>query len=299
MKINFTILCLLFAYCTASSQTWAPDGAVWHYTLSYFGSQDLNYNTMTVQGDTVINGITCSRLLRLHETCNTRPAKEYMYQNGSQVYYWDASSAAFLLLYDFGKQVGETYQITTRRFATVPPYDTITLRVDSLYSIVLNGQTRQVQIVEEVSAPPPPGIPLQDEVIEGIGSTWQMFPWDNAICDFQYDDGLRCYQDSTIGQFNFGLTPICEAILLSTEEARPALQLSLFPNPAHEQIKWDGLDGFEFTVSIRDSHGKLVRQDLTDRNSLSIKGLANGVYFMEVQDSHKAIHRGKFLVLNP
>lgn len=305
MKINFLLLCLLFAYFPAFNQTWAPDGATWHYSLSYFGSQDLNYNTMIVQGDSMINGVNCSRVIRLHQTCNMQPSKEFMYMDSTdRVFYWDALSNDFQLLYDFGKQTGQTYDIVSKRLSFSPPYDTIHLRIDSVFSMVLNGQARQVQVIQEIGRPS--YLPFRYEVIEGIGSNWQMFPWDNGICDYQYDTELRCYEDSTFGQYNFWGGSICTAILLSIPEPTPTeLQFSLYPNPSHDKIGWEdigaanqSLSSSEYEVKIMDSDGRLVLQQNTTTNFIGTSDLVDGVYFIEVIDRNGLSQKGKFVVLH-
>ena len=300
MKIRFTLVLLLFACSSLFSQTWAPDGAVWHYSLNYFGSWDQSYNTMTVQGDSVINGITCSRIIRLHTTCNMQPAKEFMYQDSNRVFYWDPPSNDFLLLYDFNLQVGQTYDILSKRLNMLPPYDTIHLRVDSTYSISLNGQARQVQVIGEFN-PSIPATVNQYEVIEGIGSNWQMFPWDNGLCDYQYDTELRCYEDSALGLQNFWAGSICDAIILSLDEPTPSShRLEVFPNPARNLLKWDLQNSgiHPFAVRVFDNQGSLVKQVTTYEDHVELTGLPNGVYFIEIRDDTPSTYREKFLILN-
>ena len=262
----------------------------------FFATSPLyTYNTFTVQGDTVINGITCSRLNRLHYSCNLRFYIEYMYEDSNRVYFWDNASSDFLLLYDFNLNQGDMYEVLKAYEYDIPPYDTIPVYIDSVYFINLGGQMRKVQEVSAQVYQNPPQ--TQFRIIEGIGSDWQMFFWNSETCDDQFDDELRCYEDSIIGFHNFWGNPNCEQVPTSTVKPFSSqAKLKLYPQPASNTIRWEepNPNGFEYAVTIWNQEGKRVKTKVTTQNEISVNELANGMYFLEVL-SPEGRRFGKFI----
>jgi trimeric autotransporter adhesin len=82
------------------------------------------------------------------------------------------------------------------------------------------------------------------------------------------------------------------AVVSSTNEVAKQLGLSIFPNPASNNItlKMDINEGFEpVSYSILDILGQTVEQNTIQRNNLSIdvSGLANGVYLLRANFDNK------------
>jgi hypothetical protein len=68
-----------------------------------------------------------------------------------------------------------------------------------------------------------------------------------------------------------------------------ALELSIYPNPAQESIRIDGLNNQEAEINVYDVQGKLVLQEqlLRGENLLRIEQLNAGNYFLEVVKGEK------------
>lgn len=293
----FITLFLAFAFSlNISAQSWAPDGATWHYTLNWLSATDYGYNSYTVQGDSTINGITCSRLLRHTYSCNYRPEKEFMYMDSNKVYYWNALNNDFTLLYDFGAQVGDSYEMpVVETWFPSPPYDTFTVTVDSIYMLNINGQARQVQAVHQTSKLNP-NWTITHNIIEGIGSDIQMFVWDGSSCDVQWDRGLRCYQDSILGLYETGIVDSCEETFTATGLADRVGELfDLYPNPSQDKIQWSGIEGSHFAITIWSLDGKMVKKAEVDENMTSLHGLPSGIYYIEVEAENGIKYHSKFL----
>ncbi len=306
MKARFTFLLVLIAFTTTQAQSWAPIGAKWHYELIYAFWPGSSYNTATVTSDTVINGITCSRIDWLTYSCNIRPQIEYMYQDSGRVYFWESTLNDFVRLYDFNLQTDDTLDIyTVIQSQTTPPFDTVRFVIDSIYNVVLNGQTRKVQLVQNLRFPTLNAIEYRFEIIEGIGSTYQMFPWNGPACDDQFNYGLRCYSDSTFGFYNFTGQP-CDQVITSIEDQfSNDFQLRVSSNPVSNRVYWNYSEAFleNFNaqtmaeVTILNPQGQNVKKAQTQDRQIDVTGLSNGIYFLEIKLSgHHFLE--EFLILN-
>ncbi len=299
MKFKFLLLTLLFVSTSGFSQTWAPDGAKWHYTLNFLSATYYSYNSYTVQGDTVINGTTCSRLRRHTYSCNYRPDTEYMYRDSNKVYFWNSGDSSFSLLYDFGAQTGDSYKIApVETIFPTPPYDTITVTVDSVYTLNINGQNRQVQVVHQSRAAWP-NIVTNHSIIEGIGSTWQMFTWDNIICDSQWDRELRCYEDTLLGAYNTEVADSCDEEFFGTTAMDQGIQshFTVYPKPASEFVSWKGVENGYVKARLIDIKGQVIREVETAERKIDVRELENGLYFIEVEEESGRVSRDKFLLM--
>ena len=295
MKIFYTFTFLFLLAITSKSQTWAPDGAKWHYTLNWLSATDYAFNSYTVQGDTMINGITCSKLNRHTYSCNFRPYTEYMYRDSNKVYYWNAGDNSFSLLYDFGVQPGNSYKIPVVEGNTATaPYDTFTVTIDSIYTLNINGQNKQVQVVHQTSMLYP-NWTIHHSIIEGIGSDQQMFVWDGAACDAQWDRGLRCYEDSILGLYETGIVDSCEEVftLTSLDIQLTDDEFMVYPVPASDFIHWTGTEAGFQKVRLIDINGRVIREAETYDRKMDLRGIENGIYIIEVRALSGGIMHGK------
>jgi len=295
MKQYITLLLLWLSFFSLSAQSWAPLGAKWTYNLTYAFNPTIDHNSYTVVKDTVINGTLCSRLDRLTYSCNSRPTTEYMYGDSSKVFYYNPSTNDFKLLYDFNVPPGGSYAIPILYGNQLPPYDSMFIQVDSTFVLNINGQNRNVQAISILYSFSGPNV-FHDEVIQGIGSTTSMFNWNVGICDVQFDTGLRCYEDSILGFYSTGIADSCEGRIVNL--TTPAKQSWLvYPNPLEtgETLRWQYPETGVYTAKIRDVQGKVLVVQSSSSQEISLKGLASGVYFLEIRSPQNQRHFQKIL----
>ena len=101
----------------------------------------------------------------------------------------------------------------------------------------------------------------------GIGGEWQ---------NWYVQDG------ELMRAFDTG--PDCGAVLNGTADAALSRQLHIFPNPASEQLylKWPAGKPVE-GVELRSACGQVLLREAGPVRELSLKGLAGGIYFLEVK----------------
>ena len=89
MKLVYICLCLIFSI-TLNAQIAYEDGTEWYYTtttFSAYGPPDTLINKHYIDGDATILGRSVKVLHRVRQTCDFRPAIEYIYQENDSLYF--------------------------------------------------------------------------------------------------------------------------------------------------------------------------------------------------------------------
>ena len=109
----------------------------------------------------------------------------------------------------------------------------------------------------------------------GVGGQWQNWYVQNGELMRAFDTG-----------------PDCAAVLNNTDGPALARQLKLFPNPATERIniQWPAGSRIE-GLELRNAYGQVLRREAGEMKEIDLKGLASGVYFVEVKMGQKSAVR--------
>lgn len=94
-----------------------------------------------------------------------------------------------------------------------------------------------------------------------------------------------------------------KALSMDTTQLADALNsvsnhsVSLFPNPANDELYIKGLNGFKSAVKVKiyDLGGKLLIEKNLDENHLKIHFLEKGVYIIDIQKENHTFYRGKLI----
>lgn len=255
MKQILILLITMFSL-QGFSQEWADIGALWHYTKSTIDPDLTSYTTFESVSDTIINGMPCKHLIQVDRAYDTTAVySHYMYSSNDSVFFFRDDD--FHLLLNFNAVEGDT--IVLGWYATANG-DPLLMIVDSTSTIDINGESRKIQYVDCGD-----GLVVEyaDEVIEGIGSTYYMFP----VLDGQPYGALRCYEDNVIGQFMSPFHPNhgwnfedCNQIITGITELESANRISVYPNPFTTSTSIEFiLDGkSKIQISIYNTFGQPV-----------------------------------------
>ena len=294
----------------AQHQEWAPIGAEWHYTHTYFvpppphTNPYYDYNRVVCTGDTLINGKNCRVLIPEKSNCTfwgtyTTPA-HYTWQDSGKIYLWDAAANSFGLLMDFTKNAGEHWDMPLW-YQTSYYADTVQVAVDSTDWLVVGGDSlKQLYVtytIERPNNPMDPPFTHQDVIVERFGNLTQMLPIEGPLCDWEYDSGLRCYNDSITGLYTY-VNYACDSIIQgnmgssTTKVTDKHNRVKLYPNPAQNQLTID-FEQFpvkEVFYQIFTTTGRLVQQGNlpTNEQSIPIHQLSSGLFFLQVQTEEQA-----------
>jgi len=300
-KHIFLFACImLFMLIPAKSQSeWAPVGAKWTYTQTFYFSSRIDTLVIRSIGDTIIHGKNCKILKRNKLNCDLRPMYEYMYSESGKVYYYDIQIDLFQMLYNFNAAAGESWTIYPGEPQTD---DSIEITVDSVSTVNINS-IDLIKLYVHSSAPNLGWVAMSSGVIiENIGDSYSMFPWDYGACDASWGGPLRCYQDSIIGLYNFETAPDCDYTLTSIDEYENPLSITVYPNPAKDWAAFDYTlpeNANNATLIITDAFGKtiahFVLSGIQGQQLWDTRGIVAGtyIYTLKVNGSSKT---GKIVI---
>ena len=166
--------------------TFAPQGAEWYFDVFNPWGTHPEYQRFFVDGDTIIQGHQCS-IITQHFVDTGHEGGEFVYEEDNKVYWFNPTTNAFSILYDFDAEAGESWYYEVgdcTHLATV----------DSVGSVTWNGhnyRTQWVRFNEDVQY-------YSGKIIEGIGYEKGLFP-SIYVCDglemFDAEEieYLRCY----------------------------------------------------------------------------------------------------------
>lgn len=308
MKNQFLILCLCFPLLINAQITieWDAPGASWLYrTISMSSVEYLKFQSL---GDTIIEGQVAKKIGVWEASFyNTNPIQgrsdeflhtEYMYATGDSVFRYQGG--AFVLVYDFGVQAGDSWMVTgnddhaCHQFST---QNTDVVSVESVDNKQFGAYEFEVMNVAENEY-----WSLGNKVIRGIGSTKTMFAEQVGCGDLidgtiGYLESLDCYYNNELGFVGISAdTQFCFDLITDSEGVIQEENETVFPNPASTIIYFsDNYIGKNFQIKIFDTQGKLHLYKKTITQNVDIGHLPNGVYLLNVLSEHKVVFTQKIV----
>ena len=304
MKKLFTSLAFLLASNFVFGQiVWAPQGAKWHYTVVWedFFGQMTEVIPVHVMGDTIIQGQQCRVLVGDNEDfgfgwgCHTNDGREFMYEEGGKVYFFDENSLSFGLLYDFSKNAGESWLVPLCEQLSWE-FDSLRVTVDSVTYSIISGHPLIYQHVHLESQDGSWDFG-NDIIAEGIGSLAKMFLIRDATTAHVWITELRCYASPVTSIIKFIEQPC--GFISPTTEVIENQYFTLSPNPTsdHTTLSFTLPTETAFTVQIFNSFGQKVQEHQLPiaSESLVIDGLQPGLYFVVLLSTGQPIKTKKLL----
>lgn len=297
-----TLLTLLFTFSifTFYSQGFAPTGAEWYYQEGHAFSNDIDYIKFTSRKDTLIMGKVCQKITKRHSvSCNFRKKPEYLFSRNDTVFFFDLAFNKFQVLYDFSAKKKDSWTIKVKHGNEVT---SLLITVDSVYLSQINGQNlRTLDVTYNHKGNIGNVRNYSSTIIEKIGDVKYMFNWQGTpdmVCDMNYSQGLRCYQDTNVGMYSTGIADSCNHIYSGTgiESIEPFTEIRIYPNPAHDYLEITGLGYSNYSVKLFDLQGKLLKLARTSSNmKLDISQINQGVYMILLQNEDKVIGYKKLI----
>jgi len=314
-ELNFTskkmknqlLLWGLFWLCSISNaqSVWLQDGQEWVVEIGGgFGPPAVPIN-LIVLGDTTINGINC-KTIRVPDGTGNLISVRYAYAQGNKVYSYRNNLQEFQKIYDFDANAGDTISIRRSVVGSLTQYV-----IDSTGTIDIDGFIRGIQYCKFVNS----DILGPFQIIEGAGMTRPVNPLNpnNPRCAFFFidyyscqsfvdgtDTKLWCYKDEEISLSY--TTNDCEVLLPVNNLAEDqGVRIKISPNPVHNQlnIEFQNAGNSQF-FCVRDINGKMFHQQEVTFGTVQIStaGWPNGMYYIELRDSHNQIGCQKFVVIH-
>ncbi len=295
------ILIFLSIVCGSSySQIWAPVNAEWHYSESFFMGFPISEDYIKIESvkDTLFNGVSCSKLaVRHNPMCWGRTDTEYMYSEGTKVFFWDFVLNKYQMLYDFDKEIGESWIIEV--YDLEDDIDTLIIVVDSIDMIEINSSEKIRQFVtysfiyEDFIAGIKGTMVYNGVIIESIGDQFYMFnfaPQFSMVCDANFPAGLRCYSDDELGLYETNIAPSCEHVeYVGIDQNNDEVSITLFPNPCNGIINIATELTSELYYRVLNISGQLVSSGDINNKAIHFNNSDTGLYVVEILDKEGAL----------
>lgn len=309
MKKFFLFLLFIVCLGNAYAQKWAPIGARWTYSfMEGLGTFIRSYPVLWETKDTVrIQGKLCSI------TCPKSSSGVWLtdssdmfrtmitYEDSGKVYWYVPDSAFFTVLYDFTKNVGDSWEIKGMHTRFALNSCPLKVTVMSVGLDTINGIPLKSMVIKD-----PTGMPVfGGKIIQGIGHIDLPRPIPARICatpsDVEDYFGLRCIDIPGIGFHDFKREPTCDFVRTSVMELSKNYQYRIVPNPSSGDI----------TISVASMSMKLIQTKVYDlmgrivyqspiqfvNNSASLNlDVANGTYLLELQDEGGNVQRERIVI---
>jgi len=269
-KAILVIILILFIKISAHSaaRPFAEVGTSWTYVWSFEGGFTVGYSCIK---DTIIRGKSCSLINISFRTngpgpnIHSFPDSIYIYEDSGRVFLYDSTSKGFAKIVDFNLKKGDTLHVKWHR-------DTFALEIDSIGKEIINGKSLDLLMFNGYN---------DDPFIDSIGGAYWLLP--RSFKTFYGFQGLRCFQDSTIGHYSPNNVRDCDTSWAGISKINePRAYLSIFPEPAHDfiNLNFTGIEG-KVNLTVNDALGRLVLRrtiEANEENRLDISALRAGLY---------------------
>lgn len=250
-----------------TQSSWAPEGAVWHYTY-YSGGWGIyiSFMTMTSIGDTVIQGKECSTLNLVGPGDSIPYHNEfyYTYQNNDTVFLYDGTQ--FRVLYNFNLLPGDSFESYGPQTIGLCWDDSTTLVVvDSVGYETINEVDLKYMVVHT----PENDWGFQNctnwmesyKIYQTIGCLGYMFPAKICGADGESVCALRCYEDPVFGFYATNAADSCTYEYgVGVEEIDYSNLVKVYPNPVTDQFTIELQAGkSKAELSVYSVDGRLVK----------------------------------------
>ncbi len=260
----------------AQQQEWLPDGTTWHYNTTGWAVEYGTQQKYTIEGDSLIHGKTCKKLITPFMTCNERPRINYLYKENDQLYFYEADIDSFKLLFDFTLNVGDTFTLPSWGTMTDSwQHESLLITIDSISSFIMGSDT-----LKAFHYFPEPT--FESRIIEDIGSDQAFFHiGSTGACGDESEHGLNCFTHPTYGLFEFRSNSPCS---VGIETDQPKMNVQIYPNPTSHHIQIDVPPTSNITRTvIYDNKGSIwfEKRGFPD-TSITTDQLPVGLYFVKL-----------------
>ena len=262
-----------------------PLGSEWYYEIENENGS-ITYQYMYQAGDTVVGNEPTHILVKINtlydKDVHTDVTHEYVYERNGKLYWWNKTLEEFTILYDFGAEAGDEWEIKVGT-------ESLVMHVDAVEEIEFGGRTYRMLRVSD------PDDLFSGDIVCGIGHLTSFFPerlMDNG--DGIRVDGLRCYWIEDELVFKIG-DEDCDAIYeeLHGIEDGPSTPstgsgtagtLMVYPNPTNGvlfvETRFIASQPTEYRITNLMGQTVLSGNINADNQQINVSSLPQGMYFI-------------------
>ncbi len=317
-KLVYSLLTtVLFCAFLPAQSLWFQEGTTFYHDVGQINAG--GYLETKLEKDTVMAGVPCKKFSRhfkffdynqvgfpLSGEGDMDPIFMYASADDKEVYYYQYGE--FFKMYDFNKEIGElwTLPFTTNTSELCPNNDFMIIEKGSEVVDGVNLKWVDLSTTSESE------YFYSGRVYQKIGSIYHYFPSivNETLCfglldDMNFVRNFRCMSDDNFSyvsdyvQQNYqGRCNFPEGEMSVNDSKKPTEQITLYPNPAHNQLQVKTSNEKISGYQILDAIGQTVRSGKTTGSEtiVTIQDLVPGVYFLKFMDkNNKAIKAKKFI----
>jgi len=297
----FTFFYLLSANCQSK---WFDNEAVWYYSSPYAYIHSDACTKVVLNGDTLIQGLTCKELLIKDSGTNEVVSTEYLHFRNDSVLYYNYYENAFHTLYDFTAKTGDTVTVHKNKFKPTDGFlwldsiDNFQYIISEIDSIQISGTWLRRQKIKPYDYESW-GFSSSDTaeyIVEKIGNIGYLFGRFPIVTTMETVGMLRCYSDYTINFKNPNWDKECDFVT-SIEDPQIST-IRIYPNPSNKEINIESTNNkIILSIEIMDVDGRSFKQmEVNDlKTKITISNLSSGIYFVRIVFSDKTSLTSKFI----
>ncbi len=273
----------------ASWESWQSDieedcdfiGSEWYYEiLNDDGS--ITYQHLEYVADTTVNHKDVKIIIRnntLYDKSRQNViTKEYIYEEDNKVYWWNPEIEDFTVLYDFGAEQGDEWEIRVGA-------ETLTMHVDAVEHYEYEGTLFKMLRVSDANDL------FSGIVIGGIGHLTSFFPEKLMNPGKSYRvEGIRCFWQQGELVFKYGEKD-CDEVYEQYHSSLPEITIPYFtlsPNPTDGivivEMSSETSQPGEFRVTNLTGQTLLTGSLTGEKQIIDLSGLPKGVYFLTINN---------------
>ena len=263
----------------------APFGNEWYYEIENENGS-ITYQYMYQAGDTIVQDEPTHILVKINtlydKDIHTDMTHEYVYERDGKLYWWNKTLEAFTVLYDFGAQEGDSWEIKVGT-------ETLIMHVNSVEIVEYEGKTYRMLRVSDADDF------FSGDIVCGIGHLTSFFPeklMDNR--DRISVEGLRCYWIEDELVFKPG-DEDCDAVYSEVHGVEEDIlsmgsgSFTVYPNPTNgvlfvETVCTPSLPDQTYRITNLVGQTVLSGNITADNQQIHVSSLPQGMYFITVGD---------------
>ena len=254
-------------------------GAEWYYEiLNEDGS--ITYQHLMQSGDTVVQDEPTHILVRINTLYDKEQhdevTHEYIYERNSKVYWWNKTLGEFTVLYDFGAEQGDEWEIKVGT-------ESLVMHVDAVELYEYEGRIYKMLHVSDANAL------FSGDIVCGIGHLTSFFPERLINRGKGYRvEGIRCFWREGELLFKYGdrdCDEIYEQYHYGEEEPTAEAGFQIYPNPTdgllYVKIQ-DAVAILEYRIINILGQTLMTGRIENENKHINVSALPAGMYFIGI-----------------
>ena len=248
-------------------------GSEWYYEITN-DDGSVTYQYLEMAADTTINDHPIHILVRINTLYDKDKTDiithEYIYERNDKVYWWNKTLNEFTILYDFGAEEGDEWEIKVGN-------ESITVHVDAVEQYTYESrQLKMLRVRDDADI-------FSGDIVCGIGHLTSFFP-EKLMSKGCRVEGIRCFWQNGELVFHYGeqdCDEIYEEHHFGVEEIEDGNEFVIYPNPSHSVLFVLSKNiNSEYRITNLMGQTIMIGEIISENQQIDVSSLTNGIYFI-------------------